>query len=118
MKKLAYLAVMLSWPALAQTYTQIDYSTPPPDGWPKLREEVVYGSDEQIKRWCSRIPEQAAGTVVGCAKVYFQWDLCMVFLSTKDPEHLKHEQAHCRGYDHVGEPNKAHRAFKEWKASQ
>jgi hypothetical protein len=114
MKRLC-LVVLLSGCA---TYTQIDYSVAPPQDWPTLREEVVYGSEEQMKRWCGRIPEAANGKMIGCAKTYFEWDLCMIFLSTNDPEHLAHEQAHCRGYAHVGEGLKAHQALMEWKAKQ
>ena len=117
MKRLVYLAVLMCV-SCAQTYTQIDYSVAPPEGWPKLREEVVYGSEEQMKRWCGRIPEAANGKLIGCAKTYYEWDLCMIFLSTDDPEHLRHEQAHCRGYSHVGDGMAAHKAFKEWQAKQ
>jgi hypothetical protein len=115
MRKWIYPLVLVSGVASAQTYTQIDYSRKPPDGWPTLRQEIVYGSEEQMKRWCARLPEADSGRVIGCAKAYFEWDLCMIFLSTKDPEHLKHEQAHCMGYNHVGQPDLAKSAFEGWK---
>jgi len=118
MKK-ALALLLVSGAVSAQTYTEIDYNNPPPANWPDLRQEVVYGSEEQMKRWCARIPEQTPqGKIIGCAKVYFEWDLCMIFLSTDDPKHLEHEQAHCRGYVHVGEGDRAHKSLREWLAKK
>lgn len=115
--KWAWLLVLFSGAAFGQAYTQIDYGRKPPEGFPVLRQEVVYGDEEQMKRWCTRVPEAWMGKVVGCAKMHFQWDLCMIFLSTKDPEHLKHEQAHCLGYGHVGVERTPVNEWEEYKAS-
>ena len=98
------LLFVLLWPltSFSQTYIEIDYNRRPPSDFPKLRVEAVYGDDEQMKRWCSRVPEANQGKVIGCAKMHFEWNLCMVFLSEKKDEFLKHETAHCEGYGHVG----------------
>jgi hypothetical protein len=115
--RLLYLVVL--WVGLSgQTYTQIDYSIKPPEGWPELREEIVYGTEEQMQRWCQKFAEVGGGKVIGCAKAHFEWDLCMIFLSSDNPEHLEHERAHCRGYGHVGEGKIAHKAFELWKAKR
>jgi len=118
MKKLL-LVVMLSGCAGPQ-YTQIDYSRKPPEGWPTLRQQITYGSEEQVKRWCARAPgaAMAGDKLKGCALAYFEWNLCTIFLTSKDPEQLKHEQAHCAGYNHVGEPNLSQQAYDAWKAKQ
>jgi hypothetical protein len=114
------LLFVLLWPltSLAQTYIEIDYNRPPPGDFPKLRMEVVYGDEEQMKRWCSRVPEANQGKVVGCSKLHFQWDLCMVFLSTKNEDHLKHEKAHCEGYGHVGIDRTPVDEWREYRASK
>jgi hypothetical protein len=95
---------VLLWPltSFSQTYIEIDYNRKPPADYPNLRQEVVYGDEEQMKRWCSRVPEAWQGKVIGCSKMHFEWNLCMIFLSTNNPDHLKHEQDHCLGYGHVG----------------
>jgi hypothetical protein len=102
MKCLPLVLLFLSGPVFGQSYIQIDYSRKPPEDFPNMRVEVVYGDEEQMKRWCTRVPEASMGKVIGCAKLHFQWDLCMVFLSSNNEEHLKHEKAHCEGYGHVG----------------
>jgi hypothetical protein len=39
----------------------------------------------------------------------------MIYLSSNDPEALRHERAHCAGYGHVGEGGKAHQAWARFK---
>ena len=117
MKAWFLVLLLLSGSALAEYAAEIDYSRKPPEDFPKLRQEVVYGSDEQMKRWCSRVPEASQGRVIGCAKMHFQWNLCMVFLATQDHEHLKHESAHCQGYGHVGVSRTPADEWEEYKKS-
>jgi hypothetical protein len=118
MKKAAWLFVLLSAPAFGQKYIEIDYDRKPPADYPTLRQEVVYGDEEQMRRWCSRVPEAWMGRVIGCSKTHFQWDLCMIFISTKNPDHLKHEQAHCEGYGHVGGGRTPADDWAEFKAKK
>ena len=114
--RLALLLVLLSGCA---TYTEIDPNNHPPSDWPNLREEIVYGSPEQVKGWCSKLrglePEYR-GKVLGCALAYFEINLCRIYLTERDPAQLEHERMHCKGYVHYGEGDRAHRAMQNWKA--
>lgn len=118
MRVLLFVLFVFSTQAFGQYAVEIDYSRKPPEDFPKLRQEVVYGSDEQMKRWCTRVPEAFLGKVIGCAKMHFQWNLCMIFLATDNPEHLKHERAHCEGYGHVGVERTPVHEWEEFKAKQ
>jgi hypothetical protein len=93
--------------------TRIDYSTPPPEGFPKLTPIYAAVSDEEFRKLCP------VGSIA-CSWVYFDRGECMIY-HKKDPGTLprwvrNHEEAHCRGYGHVGEPFEAMQAFREWKA--
>lgn len=90
----------------------IDYSISPPADWPKLEERITYADQETIKRWCN-MPKSV--NAYNCAVVSFQYGLCMIYLSTRDPAALAHERAHCAGYSHVGEPYKTHQAWEAYK---
>ena len=111
--RLVYLFVLLS--GCATSYPQIDYGNAPPRDWPRLTQSVMYGTESEVKAWCSRDPRLASGRKAGCALLYFDLGRCYIYLTSKDPELLKHEQAHCNGYVHVGDGDIAHRAVQDWK---
>jgi hypothetical protein len=112
MRRLVYLLVLLGGCA---TYPQIDYSVAPPADWPRLREESIYGTVEEVTEKCKSFSERG-GKMAGCAMVYLEQGVCVMYLSSRDPELLAHERAHCRGFAHVGDGDKVHKDFGAWKA--
>lgn len=94
----------------------IDYDNKPPSDWPVLREEIVYGTPQQVQGWCAKLPEASRGKVSGCALAYFELNLCRIFLTEYNAEYLEHERMHCKGYVHVGEGDRAHQVMTKWRA--
>ena len=94
----------------------IDYSVTPPADWPVLEERITRADVETVQRWCN-MPKAIRHKAFNCAVVSFTYGLCMIYLSDNDPQTLEHERAHCRGYSHVGEGDKAHRAWERFKRS-
>jgi hypothetical protein len=95
----------------------IDYSTKPPADWPQLEERITKADVETVQRWCN-MPQALRGRAFNCAVISFRYGLCMIYLSTDDPEAIKHERAHCAGYNHVGEGGKSHKAWDSFKRDQ
>lgn len=108
------------WVYTPPTYIQIDYSRKPPSDWPVLETKVQYGEMADIRRWCSKTATEAnKDKLVACAIPYFEWGMCMIFLSGRDPAWLDHEEAHCRGYGHVGDRvNYQAQAWEAFKAKR
>jgi hypothetical protein len=95
----------------------IDYNTKPPEDWPQLEERITYADVATVQRWCN-MPQAIRDRAFNCAVVSFKHGLCMIYLSSKDPEALAHERAHCAGYGHVGDGDITHRAWVTYKRSQ
>jgi hypothetical protein len=76
-------------------------------GWPELRVVQHYVSDEALRSRCSKyvafgmLPE-------ACSEFDFARGECNVWFSRDYPPAgfvVRHELAHCHGYDHPGETN-------------
>jgi len=118
MRKLLYLSVLLAGLSHAQELVPIDYSHAPPDDFPKLDERITYLDDlESLYRFCNVRKNFPAGLVKmnGCAVLSFEYELCMIYVRPNDEASLKHERAHCAGYNHVGEAGKMQAAWENWK---
>lgn len=111
-----YYLIVLLLTGCATKLVDIDYSTKPPADWPSLEERITYADVETVQRWCN-MPASIRGRAFNCAVISFRHGLCMIYLSSNDPEALRHERAHCAGYNHVGEGGKAHRELERFKKS-
>ena len=70
----------------------IDYGRAPPDDFPTL--EIAYRSG---------VMEHCPFLALACAHFYFDDNLCLVTLPQEPAAWIvRHERAHCRGYDHDG----------------
>jgi hypothetical protein len=118
MKHFIYLCVLLAGCASQPRYKQIDYSSPPPEGWPALREYVTYGTREYVTKECKRNPANTDESYDGCALAYLDGLRCDIYLSSHDPELIKHERDHCKGYAHIGDAELYRREFWKWKYKQ
>jgi hypothetical protein len=120
MKKLIYLLVFLSVPAFAQLRSvPIDFSSAPPEDWPKLDERLTELDDlETVRRFCNVRKNFPSTPIKGCAVVSFEYQLCMIYIVKGDQEGLEHERAHCQGYNHVGENGKTEKAWEQWKSNR
>jgi hypothetical protein len=114
MRYLICLTVLLSSCAIPRTLVEIDYNTKPPADWPVLEERITYADVQTVQRWCN-MPQALRDRAFNCAVVSFRYNLCMIYLSSNDPEALRHERAHCAGYSHVGEGKKSHQAWERFK---
>jgi hypothetical protein len=111
------LVVLLAGCVSQPRYPEIDYGTPPPIGWPQLREEFFYGSVDEVSSWCAKNPSNAGKRLAGCALIYLDAGVCQVYLSTRDDADLiAHERSHCRGFAHVGEAGLYKAEFERWKS--
>lgn len=110
-----YLIVLLL-AGCAQTarLVDIDYSVRPPADWPALEERIMYGEVEAVQRWCNMGPD-IRRRAFNCAVYNFYAGICTIYLSDRTPSTLEHERAHCRGYNHVGDPRLAHEAWAKFK---
>lgn len=112
-----YLIVLLLAGCATTKLVDIDYSITPPADWPRLQERLTYGPVADVQRWC-RMPAAIRDKAFNCAVVRFDLGLCMIYLSTNDAAALTHEQAHCRGYSHIGDGYKSHRAWEQYKKTR
>jgi hypothetical protein len=110
------IVLLLAGCAIPRTMVEIDYNTKPPADWPVLEERITYADVATVQRWCN-MPQAMRDRAFNCAVVSFRYGLCMIYLSSNDPEALRHERAHCAGYSHVGE-RKAHQAWERFKKKQ
>jgi hypothetical protein len=108
------LVLLLTSCAIPRTLVEIDYNTKPPADWPILEERITYADVATVQRWCN-MPQAMRDRAFNCAVVSFRYGLCMIYLSSNDPEALRHERAHCAGYSHVGDGGKAHQAWERFK---
>jgi hypothetical protein len=120
MRKLAYLAVLLSGLVHGQELVAIDYNYHVPADFPKLDERITYLDQEAIYRFCNVKKNFPSGLVKirSCAVLSFEYDLCMIYVQPNDEASLKHERAHCAGYNHVGEAGKTVEAWEIWKGKR
>lgn len=120
MKRLIYLLVFLSAPAFAQLRSvPIDYSSAPPEDWPRLEERLTELDDiESVRRFCNVRKTFPNTLIKGCAVVSFEYQLCMIYIVKGDQEGLDHERAHCKGYNHVGDVGKTEKAWESWKRTK
>ena len=116
MKKLLYLAVFWAGVSQAQELVPIDYNFHVPSDFPKLDERITYLDQDAIYRFCN-VKKNFPGVVKirSCAVLSFEYDLCMIYVQPNDEASLKHERAHCSGYNHVGEASKTVEAWERWK---
>lgn len=98
------------------TLVEIDYNTRPPADWPNLEEKIHHVEIGDLPKFCG--PKPTLGHAEGCSVVHFGYEVCYIYLATKDPAVLEHERAHCKGYSHVGEGDRAHKAWERWKATK
>lgn len=90
---LVFLLVYLPMQALGG----LDYSTPPPADWPTLAVSRHYG---KVSEHCAQL---GIGTLA-CAVVDFDNNTCDIYWPSSPPEWMiRHEEAHCKGYDHYGD---------------
>ena len=81
----------------------IDYSKAPPVGWPELDIVVIPQNLKEVQVTCGNDfwPEVQ---INACVRVNFEDKICRIFTSNKNNITLmKHEEAHCLGYDHPGD---------------
>ena len=111
MKPALLLALLL--PACAT----IDLETPPPVGWPKLEERVVYGFAATQKCAGAFFPFTIAA---GCAHIHLGDMTCTLHFPSENvsPGTMAHERGHCMGYDHPGGTTirDLWERYKVWKA--
>ena len=107
-----YLLVLLTG---CTSLVQMDLNNPPPSDWPKLEEKIAYVAVSDLPKFCGakKDPRHAEG----CSVVNFRYETCYIYLANKDPALLEHERLHCKGYDHVDQPNRSRNAWEKWKAS-
>jgi hypothetical protein len=117
MRNLLYLSVFWAGLSCAQSLVPIDYSYAPPDDWPKLDERITYADLETTRRFCNA-PKVFKERIISCAVMSFEYELCMIYVRPGDEEALKHERAHCAGYNHVGEGGKTQAAWDNWKRNR
>jgi hypothetical protein len=116
MRKLLYLSVLLAGVAHGQSLVPIDYSYAPPSDWPKLDERITYADLETTRRFCNP-PKLIRDRIISCAVMSFEYGLCMIYVRPGDEDALKHERAHCDGFNHVGE-SKTQEAWEKWKRTK
>jgi hypothetical protein len=115
--RLLYLSVFLAGNAFSQSLVPIDYSYAPPDDWPKLDERITYADLETTRRFCNA-PKLFKEKIISCAVMSFEYGLCMIYVRPGDEDALKHERAHCAGFNHVGETGKTAEAWEKWKSKR
>jgi len=118
MKKLLAL-LLFSGFAYGQELVPIDYNFTVPSDFPKLDERITYLDQEAIYRFCN-VKKSFPGLIKirSCAVLSFEYDLCMIYVQPNDEASLKHERAHCAGYNHVGEASKTVEAWEMWKKTK
>ena len=80
---------------------EIDYKCRPPPDFPRLTISVVHINEIDIYRHCPPLP-----MVLGCARLNFIKGTCEIFMARDSLAIMRHEWAHCIGYDHEGECGK------------
>lgn len=93
-------------------FDSIDYNTKPPKDWPDLTIRVHTVTKEQILQACNKVvPFPQA-----CASINFYFKTCDVYVPEGAARDffIRHELAHCNGYDHVGE-TALRDAWEVWK---
>ena len=74
---------------------------PPPIGWPTLAVTKHYVSQKEMRDQCSR---WISGLFDACAVVNLKNETCDIWINAEvaDAELMRHEETHCKGYDHAG----------------
>ena len=118
-------ALLLCLALLTGCATMIDEHQAPPPRWPSLevRDNIV-GIWEIQKRCYKHVNlgwKLLGGFAGGCAEINFADRTCNIYRAyDASEEWLAHEEAHCRGYSHVGETWAADalRAYEAYVAGQ
>jgi hypothetical protein len=93
----------------------IDTHTSPPVGWPDLRVEIVDDAyaDKGIDKYCGK--STFLFYRMACVAVDFINGVCYIFTRTRDKWVIEHEEAHCKGYGHLGGDPLPGMAMEYWK---
>lgn len=91
---------------------------PPPADWPKLEQRVHYVPGGKLHEVCSKYAPFWM-FIFACSEYDFRVNTCDIWLpeGPDQPWLKEHEEKHCLGYDHPGDPT-LQKAWETYKVEE
>lgn len=74
----------------------------PIEGWPAMREEVHLVSSAEMHKVCDKYGSALEFTL-SCAEIFWNPDVCKIWITERGGWIEEHEHMHCKGYAHFGD---------------